>query len=255
MEPDASADYELFLTDYLLNFEENSRDAGYFEGSSGVECHSDNENCSLASLKKSLEQTKKSSRVTGKFPTGSGKNKERGKGVDSNVEVGEEAARCSSNGQIILDPEDRRERERVRCVNYRIQRAERIKRLEKDSVELTESNRVLSDKNQALNERISALEDQVEYLERVLVNESSLSSILNTITEHSGLKIQGNSLLNSQKRKRQDIDDENAMTAKKNNYSASPKSGGVCLHLAPGRVSLEFCQECHKSSSTKDENE
>ena len=251
MEQDTSASCELLLTDYLLNFgDETSNGEDCYGGGflSGVECGSDNEDCSLASLKKSLTKTKKGGSETGKFSRGSEKNDERGKGDDSSVRVKNETEIYEDSSKPKMSDE-KKEKERVRSVNYRIQRMQKIKRLEKESVELKGSNKLLSDKNLALNERISALEGQVEYLESVIANGSALSTILNTLTEHSGLEFQRNSL----KRKRQDcedIQDENA-AVKKNNH---PKNGGVCLHIAPGRVSLEFCRECHKNS-TRDEND
>ena len=256
MEQDTGAACELLLTDYLLNFgEETSNGEECYGGgfSSGVECGSDNEDCSLASLKKSLKKTKKDCSETGKFSRGSGKNDERGKGDDSSVCVKNDTEINKDSSKPKMSDE-KKEKERVRSVNYRIQRTQKIKRLEKESLELKGSNKLLSDKNLALNERISALEGQVEYLESVIANESALSTILNTLTEHSGLEFQRNSLrLNSLKRKRQDCDDiqdENA-AVKKSNHS---KNGGVCLHIATGRVSLEFCRECHKNS-TRDEDD
>ena len=249
------ADPELFLTDYLLNFGEESTRQCYYDGcSSGVECSDNEDDCTLASLKESLKKAKNDCDQDGKSPI-SGDNNECFKVVSSSVPVKNEAEKMNS----LLSKQDkvnqRKARDKARAARNRFLKTQRQKRLEEECVELRESKKILTEKNMALHEKISELEEQVEYLESVIANESALSTILNTLSEHSGLQFQRNSLrLNSLKRKREDNTDvKDGNDVKKENHGTlSPKNGGVCVHIAPGRMSLAFCQECHKNSMKVD---
>lgn len=266
MEEATGVNCELFLTDYLLNFEEENPCVSYDDGSSGVECSDNEEDCSLASLKKSLgktttEKPKKDCSVTGKLSTvAAGSVTVKTEPVLASVTVKTEP----DKGFHEEEPEEyedekvseRKEKDRVRSRFYRAQKNQRIRKIEEENTELRENNKALSEKNTALTEKISFLEEQVGYLEGVVANGSALSAILNTLKEHSGLEFHKNPMRsNSMKRKREDSGekDENEIT-KKNSSSLPTKNGGICLHLAPGRMSLEFCQLCHKSS-TMVENE
>ena len=212
-----TANNELLLTECLLNFEHEDAEECSFETegfSSGAEL-SDDEDL-LSSVKETLNDHKKSA-----------KNKAA------------KLKRAESKPTENLREAERRRKTRLRSKDYRKRRADYLKSTEAECGQLRETNIVINDKNIELGKKISNLEKQVEYLEKVIANESALSAVLGTIAKHSGLSFNNNPLgINSLKRKRVDnVNDENEPETKRS-------SGGVCVHLTPGGMSLEFCREC-----------
>ena len=134
---------------------------------------------------------------------------------------------------------EEKEKDRIRSLEYRKRKMSKIKTTEDECKQLKETNTALNEKNVELGEKVSSLEKQIEYLENVIANQSALSSVLGAITKHSGLSFNNNPLrVNSLKRKR--VHNEND----ENEPQKKQSSGGVCLHLTAGRMSLEFCREC-----------
>ena len=212
-----TANNELLLTECLLNFEHEDAEECSFETegfSSGAEL-SDDEDL-LSSVKETLNDHKKSA-----------KNKAA------------KLKRAESKPTENQREAERRRKTRLRSKNYRKRRADYLKSTEAECGQLRETNIVLNDKNIELGKKISNLEKQVEYLEKVIANESALSAVLGTIIKHSGLSFNNNPLgINSLKRKRvNNVNDENEPETKRS-------SDGVCVHLTPGGMSLEFCREC-----------
>ena len=207
---------ELLLTDYLLNFVEECASDGFEEEEarlSGVESNINNdvdeESCPLSSLKRSIK-TKPETNTTGNS-------------VKKQKNAPDRARKRSSLA--------------LRSREYRARKAQRIKATEEECKQLKESNKALNEKNTELGERVSTLEKQIEYLEKVLENETALAAVLGAVNKHSGVSFQKNPLQMLKKRKRiENVHDENAPQRSSN--------GGVCLHLTPGRMSLEFCREC-----------
>ena len=213
-----TANNELLLTECLLNFEHENAEECSFETegfSSGAEL-SDDEDL-LSSVKETLNDHKKSA----KNKAAKLKKKAESKSTENQKEA------------------ERRKKTRLRSKNYRKRRADYLKSTEAERAQLRETNIILNDKNIELGKKISNLEKQVEYLEKVIANESALSAVLGAIAKHSGLSFSNNPLgINSLKRKRVDgVNDENEPETKRLN-------GGVCVHVTPGGMSLEFCREC-----------
>lgn len=137
---------------------------------------------------------------------------------------------------------EKREKDRLRAARNRKRRNDKIKSTEEELHKLKEINKTLNDKNIELGDKVSSLEEQIQYLKNVIENGSPLSAILGAVIKHSGLSFSNSSLkVNFQKRKRANSD-ENEPQRKKSN-------GGMCLHLTPGRMSLEFCQECDENAA------
>lgn len=245
-----ASESELLLTDYLLNFEDDDECSFRTEClSSGVDCSEDEEECSLSSLKENLKNSPKKSPSKQTTQKRSG-NKKRQQTVE------------------------KRERERLRSIAYRKRRTDQFNASKKECKELTETNKSLTEKSKSLtekneslikknesltekiesltennvklDEKVSSLQKQIEYLEKVIVNQSSLSAVLGAIKNHSGLTFDNHSLqVNSLKRKRDKNDsDENRRQVKQLN-------GGVCVHLTPDRMSIEFCTECDANAADK----
>jgi hypothetical protein len=217
-----AAESELLLTEYLLNFEDENDEECSFETegfSSDFECSEDEDVCSLSSLKETLKTNPKK--------TSTKQNANKPTAVKSQNKLAHEKTA------------EEKEKDRVRSQEYRQRKSNKIQSTEKECKQLKETNKTLNDKNIELGEKVSSLEKQIEYLEKVIANESALSAVLGAITKHSGLSFNNNPLqVNSLKRKRGDGEkDESEPQTKHSN-------GGVCLHLTPQRMSLEFCREC-----------
>lgn len=107
----------------------------------------------------------------------------------------------------------------------------------------------------------SELQDRVAYLEAIIANSGPLASLIKTVQTAPGFKqvtasIGGNprsapeSSHNTRKRK---INDENAeeLVARKSARGAKPPNPGICLHVADGSMSVEFCQHCSARSALR----
>jgi hypothetical protein len=226
-----AADSELLLTEYLLNFEDQNDNECSFETegfSSGVECSDDEDACSLYSLKETLKTTPKKG------------------AVEQSTRKSTTARSSRSNKLVQKKTVDKIEARRLRMVEYRRRKSKQAKTTEAECQQLKETNKALNEKNIELDRKVSFLEKQIEYLEKVLTNGSVLSTVLGSIAKNAGVVFNNNPVLpaNSLKRKRTDgVNDENEPEMKKSS-GAKESSGGVCLHLTPGGMSLEFCREC-----------
>ncbi len=269
-----AAESDLLLTEYLLNFEDENAEECSFETegfSSGVEYSEDEDLCSLSSLKETLKTKKNTIKQTANEPTGdkfsfetegfsSGEEYSEDDDVSSlsslkethktspqkttikqtaNKPTGDKPRRRKKYKLAHEKTVEEKEKDRIRSLEYRKRKMSKIKTTEDECKQLKETNTALNEKNVELGEKVSSLEKQIEYLENVIANQSALSSVLGAITKHSGLSFNNNPLrVNSLKRKR--VHNEND----ENEPQKKQSSGGVCLHLTAGRMSLEFCREC-----------
>ena len=211
---------ELLLTEYLLNFEDESAEECSLEtnGFSSVVESSDEEYL-LSTVKETLNSPKKSPK----------KKAAKKKAASKPTENKSDPKRQSET--------EKKERKRVTSKAYRKKKSDYLKSTEAECLQLRETNKVLNETNIELDEKLSSLEKQVENLEKIIANETSLSAVLGAITKHSGLSFKNNPPgINSLKRKR-GVNGENEPETKRSN-------GGVCVHLTPGAMSVEFCREC-----------
>ena len=214
---------ELLLTEYLLNFEDESAEECSLETdgfSSGMELSDDEEDL-LSTVKETLNSPKKSPKKK------AAKKKAASKPTDNRSDPKRQSET------------EKKEKKRVSSKAYRKKKLDYLKSTEAECLQLRETNKVLNETNIELDEKVSSLEKQVEHLEKIIANETSLLAVLGAITKHSGLSFKNNPLgINSLKRKRVDgANDENEPEMKRLN-------GGVCVHVTPGGMSLEFCREC-----------
>lgn len=95
------------------------------------------------------------------------------------------------------------------------------------------------------NKAISSLKDEIEYLKSVIANETTLGALLKNIPMATGVSIKrGRSTTmrsNDNTTKRHKLDHDYTSTS----LGYRP---GVCLHIAEGSVSLEFCKTCNDES-------
>jgi len=119
----------------------------------------------------------------------------------------------------------------------------------------TAESKVINEENVKLKRNNAALISEVSYLRGVLANVPELSALIRSIQKTPGIKevttsFGGNSKQNSTSGKRKCSFDENTDECARKSARLSLKTkdalstAGVCMHVANGVVSLEFCQMC-----------
>lgn len=116
-----------------------------------------------------------------------------------------------------------------------------VEDLEKSCSTLKTENVILKTKCHEFQQRCIRLQSEVQYLKSVLMNESTLSSLIQNIPDIKGIK-----LSSSFSRKRPLLSENTENPAKR--PKPNSHSGGVCLHVAKDAVSLEFCANCSKQA-------
>merc|ERR1712080_280501 len=92
---------------------------------------------------------------------------------------------------------------------------------------LTSKNKVLSSENIEMKSKVQSLEEQISYLKSVILNQSSLSSLLSNMKGVETVKLSSD-------------------------FSGSVDagvSGGICLHTNGKNASIELCLECSKKAN------
>ncbi len=117
-----------------------------------------------------------------------------------------------------------------------------VEDLEKTCSTLKTENVVLKTRCHEFQQRCTRLQSEVQYMQSVLMNESTLSSLIQNIPQVKEIK-----LSSSFGRKRPVAESE---TAPSKRLKKGTHSGGVCLHVAKDVVSLEFCANCSKQASS-----
>lgn len=135
-----------------------------------------------------------------------------------------------------------------------------IQGLESKMADMHKENTQLKSETLHLRRDKRSLENEVLYLKRVLANESALANLLRNI-DSDGVVL-SKSFENQRKRSLAlDHDYGRPMpkyqrTGPMNDTEVKQASGGVCLHVDTGRVSLEFCSKCaHLASNISDDEE
>ena len=134
----------------------------------------------------------------------------------------------------------------------RLKKKQYMEDLEKDRSRARAENVVLKTRCTELHTKNRKLETEVAYLRSVLANQSTLATLIKNIPGAPGVN-----LTSSFSRKRPG-DSANSVNPSSVTPPSSKRakcgddlrhSGGVCLHVAKDRVSLEFCAQCSLKST------
>ena len=142
-------------------------------------------------------------------------------------------------------PKDQIDRNRKNAEAARLNRQKKkryVEDLEKSCSSLKTENVILKTRCHEYQQKCTKLQSEVQYLKSVLMNESSLSSLIQNIPQVKGVKLSSSF---SRKRSLSDDEEQPPKRQKQNAHS-----GGVCLHVAKDVVSLEFCASCSKQASS-----
>ena len=133
-----------------------------------------------------------------------------------------------------------------------------IQGLESKMAEMHKENSKLKSETLHLRRDKRSLEDEVLYLRRVLANDSALANLLRNI-DSDGVVLSKS--FENQRKRSLALDHDYGKPAPKyqrnksaNDAQVKQASGGVCLHVDTGRVSLEFCSKCAHLANTDDED-
>ncbi|KAH7974486.1 hypothetical protein HPB49_015902 [Dermacentor silvarum] len=126
----------------------------------------------------------------------------------------------------------------------RIKKKLYVNKLERSVRHLSTENATLKRRSQDMNREIEELSEEVQYLRSVLCNVDEISSLVRSI--RSARPSLATNLKNgySLKRERVEGDHDYIGTSGKRRPPVDKKAGGVCIHVANGAVSLEFCHRC-----------
>lgn len=140
-----------------------------------------------------------------------------------------------------------------------------VEGLENTVTDLKEENKTLKAKNESLTSIMKKLADEVKYLRNVLANESTISLLLKSVAATPGISLSSSLVQSTQsqdtekesdtkeeegryvtrsRKRRSDEGVEDAPSKRKRSNS----SGGVCLHVRGGKVSLELCSKCERKA-------
>ena len=123
-----------------------------------------------------------------------------------------------------------------------------IQGLESKLADMHKENAIMKSETLHLRRDKRSLENEVLYLKRVLSNDSALANLLRNI-DSDGVTL-SKSFENQRKRSLALDHDYGRPTSKcrrsesANDNPVKQATGGVCLHVDTGRVSLEFCSKC-----------
>jgi hypothetical protein len=163
-----------------------------------------------------------------------------GRSVD--IDEGEHQADKSRGGKVSESMADRNRKNAEAAKQNRLKKKKYMEDLEKNCASLKTENVVLKTKCHEYQTKCQRLQSEVTYLQSVLANDSVLASLLQNIPNVPKVK------LTSSLGKRLNTS-SHANASKKSKLSGT--TGGVCLHVAKGAVSLEFCSTCSRTASTE----
>ena len=113
-----------------------------------------------------------------------------------------------------------------------------LQSLEAKVTELSEVNAKLTEQVVPLQNQVESLEDEVAYLKSVLKNQSKLSELLKNIPQPNVTLSSRFTRSSSRKRAPTGKNTDGAPAGKRTD------SGGLCLHVAGEKVSVELCRAC-----------
>ena len=174
----------------------------------------------------------------------------------------------SGKKQQISEEEDKAiaERNKKNAIAARENRQKKkkyVEGLENDVAELKEENKTLKSRNESMTTMIRKLSDEVKYLRSVLANESTISLLLKSVASTPGISLSSSLMQSSgsEENEKENVKggERQYVTRSKKRRSedeASPSkrtrsssSGGVCLHVNNGKVSLELCAKCERKAT------
>ena len=162
--------------------------------------------------------------------------------------------------------EEKNKKNAIAARENRQKKKKYVEGLENDVTKLKEENKTLKSRNESMTTLIKKLSDEVKYLRSVLANESTISLLIKSVASTPGISL-SSSLVQpmggdeTEKENDEEEGERQYMTRGKKRRSdkevggvpskktRSSSSGGVCLHVNRGKVSLELCAKCERKAT------
>uniref|UniRef100_A0A131YKK1 Creb/atf bzip transcription factor ixodes scapularis creb/atf bzip transcription factor n=1 Tax=Rhipicephalus appendiculatus TaxID=34631 RepID=A0A131YKK1_RHIAP len=129
----------------------------------------------------------------------------------------------------------------------RIKKKLYVNKLERSVRHLSTENATLKRRGQEMSREIEELSEEVQYLRSVLCNADEIKTLVRSIRAARPSLATDPKNGVSLKRERVEEDHDYVATGKRR-PPVDKKAGGVCIHVANGTVSLEFCHRCAAKS-------
>ena len=155
----------------------------------------------------------------------------------------------NSTTQCTGSPLDRNRKNALAAKLNRQKKKEYVQSLETQVSSLQLENKQLKLWYSQMEESVSKLQLEVKYLKNVLANESTLSTLLQSIPRIEGVRLSTSLVAGKRSRTDNDIDFCSSKKAAAVKGDADFElASGVCLHVMNNTASLEFCAECSQRS-------
>lgn len=133
---------------------------------------------------------------------------------------------------------------------------DKLKIKEKDACDDVKGNQSGKEKGHCLTAEdmsyfVKDLKDEIGYLKGLIINQSELSALVKHVGTFHGFE--SSEEPSSGKRKLDHVSDNTGNESKRQKSGkgiSTVKPAGVCLHVNNGKMSVEFCSTCSKSSSS-----
>ncbi|KAL1441067.1 hypothetical protein MTO96_008817 [Rhipicephalus appendiculatus] len=130
----------------------------------------------------------------------------------------------------------------------RIKKKLYVNKLERSVRHLSTENATLKRRGQEMSREIEELSEEVQYLRSVLCNADEIKTLVRSIRAARPSLATNPKNGVALKRERVEEDHDYVATGGKRRPPVDKKAGGVCIHVANGTVSLEFCHRCAANS-------
>lgn len=154
---------------------------------------------------------------------------------------------------------DRNTKNAIAAKLNRQKKKEYVSNLESQVSSLQSENEQLKAWHSKTESLIADLKSEVKYLNNVLANQSTLSTLLHNIPQIDNIKLSSSFVMPDVRKRSLVMSDDRDELLYRSSNSKRPKvdttagnSGiaGVCLHVLNNTASLEFCSECSRRHST-----
>lgn len=130
----------------------------------------------------------------------------------------------------------------------RIRKKLYVNKLERSVRHLSTENATMKRRAQEMRREIEELSEEVQYLRSVLCNADEIKTLVRSIRAVRPSLATSTKSGDTLKRERVEEDHDYVAAGGKRRPHVDKKAGGVCIHVANGTVSLEFCHRCAAKS-------
>ena len=144
----------------------------------------------------------------------------------------------------IVETKDRSVRN---AINARVNRQKHklyVDGLEQEVEDLKVAKQTLEDKHRETLERMAEMQSRIKYLENVIANDTTISSVLSSLGTVNSLRISSSII----RKRKHSADTTNHESPSSSSGPPAKIPAGVCVHIDKDNVSVEFCEKCAENA-------